>query len=307
MRFFQDKSHHRIVFSANFRYTVNGDTMKMIHKLLDQMSLIPINFQYTDPQPLSGQGFCFQSMMQQTVYGTYWKTKESSKQTWLVLFHGLGAHTRTDGYLDFVKKWLQQGYDVIGIDVRGQGGRTQNHRQIDPKGLYLTGYPKFEEYYYSLIYMDSYRLIDICQIIEPQHKIIANGGSQGGALALFVGAMHHNVRMILADMPSNTDIPYLITHSKGGFQAFLSHDHLEPWLLEDIDLLSYAHLIQKPILLASGSIDDICPLKTCESLYQKLSTKKSMIVYHGFGHGGYDDMHFPKKLKFIEEHINEGQ
>lgn len=281
--------------------------MQMIHELLHQLSLIPINYKLTDPQPLSGQGFCFQSMMQQTIYGTYWKTSEPSKQTWLVLFHGLGAHTSTEGYLHFVNQWLHQGYDVIGIDVRGQGGRTQNHCHTDSKGLYLTGYPNFFEYYYSLIYMDSYRLIDVCHIIEPHHKIIANGGSQGGALALFVGAMHQDVQLILADMPSNTDIIYLISHSTGGFQAFKSFSHLEPWLVEDIDLLSYASLIQKPVLLASGSLDTVCPLKTSESLYQKLSTKKSMIVYHGFGHGGYDDLHFPKKLKFIEQHNNKGQ
>ncbi|RJX25945.1 MAG: alpha/beta fold hydrolase [Acholeplasma sp.] len=275
--------------------------MQLIKELLNQHSYIPFDLNYTDHQPLSGQGFSFLSIKHQTIHGTFWRSTQPSKQTWLVLFHGLGAHTNTEGYLSFVKDWLAQGYDVIGMDVRGQGGRTKNHLPAHPDGLYLTGYPQFDDYYYALIYMDSYRLIDICQMIEPKNHIIASGGSQGGALALFVGAMHPKVDLILSDMPSNTDISVLIHESDGGFKAFKSYSPIESWLYSEIDQLSFASMIKVPVLLSTGTLDTVCPSKTCEALYQKLQTKKAMFIYHGFGHGGYDDLHFSQKLKFIRE------
>lgn len=277
--------------------------MQHIKKMLQELNLLPLDFKHTSQESLFGQGFSFLSLKQQIIYGTYWKSAQPTKKTWLVLYHGLGAHTQTEGYISFVKDWLLQGYDVIGIDVRGQGGRTKMHLPVDPKGLYVTGYPNVDDYYYSLIYMDSYRLIDICKKLEPDHRIIVNGGSQGGALALFVGAMHPNVDLILADMPSNTDISVLIHESTGGFKAFQHLSSVEPWLMSEIDLLSYAPMIKKPVLLASGTLDTVCPTKTCETLYQELKSKKALYLYPGFGHGGYDALHFKNKLKFIEENI----
>lgn len=242
----------------------------------------------------------YQSLHDDRIFGHVFEASDPSKHAWMVLFHGLGAHTLTPGYLEFVSWWNEQGYDVIGMDCRHQGGLTKGYPPVHPQGLYLSGLDHLSTYYYTALYVDAYRLIDVARTLKPDHHIYVTGGSQGGALALFAGATHPDVALVMADMPSNTDIHMLISSSTGGFKAFLDHGFSAPeWLVPNIDLLSYASIIKKPVLLASGSDDRVCPIETAETLFKQLQSDKMFYRYEHFGHGGYDDLHFPRKLEFI--------
>lgn len=281
-------------------YTILGDIMDQMKQLLTKMNDIPIDLLYEKQEEKTGILFSYLSLHHDRVYGRFFESKEKSKNAWIVLYHGLGAHTLTKGYLEFVKWWTDEGFDVIGIDMRHQGGLTKGNPEPDQRGLYLSGLSDFEHYYYTAVYLDSYRLIDVALQIKSHPMVIANGGSQGGALALFVGAMHPKTSLILADMPSNTDIKTLIHGSTGGFKAFLDHEVTPPyWLLSEIDLLNYAPKIKVPVLLTSGTLDQICPLSTAEKLFLSLDGDKTFMHYDAYGHGGYDEIHFPEKLKTI--------
>ena len=282
--------------------------MKKMQNLILKLNQKPLDFKIESHDSTNGVLFSYRSHHNDLILGRYWNAEFNIKNVWIILYHGLGAHTGTAGYLEFVSWWTKKGYDVIGMDVRNQGGLTKGHPAPNPKGLYLSGLSSFNQYYYTSVYADAYRLIDVAHLIKPHSEIIVNGGSQGGALALFAGAIHPLVDLILADMPSNIDIKKLIEASEGGFTAFLSNHIIPPkWLFEEIDLLSYANDIKKPTLIASGDKDLVCPTETAKTLFNELNVEKSFILYETYGHGGYDVMHFPKKIEFINKHEKKGK
>jgi cephalosporin-C deacetylase len=276
--------------------------MKKMIALIDHIKQKPLNLSIESNIHRDGTMFSYLSYHNDRIYGRYFEATLNIKNKWIILYHGLGAHTNTEGYLTFVSWWNAQGYDVIGMDVRHQGGLTKGFPEPNPKGLYLSGIENFENYYYTAIYIDAYRLVDVAYQIKQQ-AIIANGGSQGGTLSLFVGATHPKINLILADMPSNIDIKTLINHSTGGYKAFLDFKIIPPnWLFEEIDLMSYVKEIKKPVLMASGSDDTVCPISTAEHFFESLDCKKSFMRYDHYGHGGYDIQHFLEKIKFIKTH-----
>lgn len=259
---------------------------------------------------ISEHVFSFDSSLNTRVFGSFFHAALPKKNICILMYHGLGAHTHTKGYIELAEMWTQQGFDVIGIDMRHQGGMTTGYPVVSNYGLYTSGFENEFSFYYLNLYVDSYLLVEVAKKIFPNAIYIANGGSQGGALALICAALHKDITLCIADMPSNTDINYLMHHSQSGFKDFKQfiHDHpsKEKYIydmLNDVDVLSYAHMINVPTLLSSGTEDQVCPTITTKKLYHLLTCKKDLILYEGYGHGGYDHLHFPKKLDFILKNV----
>lgn len=276
--------------------------MDWIHRIKQYNALININLEHN-----KDGSFRFMSTYDTWVYGKFLTPEHASSSEVIVLFHGLGAHMETEGYLEIAQSWINLGYNVIGMDVRHQGGKTLGFPKRDPEGLYLSGIDHLDTYYYYQVYLDAYRLIDVAKLLMPDAHLYATGGSQGGALAIFVGMYHPNVEIIMADMPSCIDIPYLIHNTESGFKTFKNYiaksnpnSEMIKHLLSEIDLGIICKDIKKPILLSSGDQDNICPLKTTESFFNSIQCDKDLIVYPGYGHGGYDHLHFKKKRQWIE-------
>lgn len=277
--------------------------MKHMKSLIEQIKQQPLEIKLEQQNNPRITRFSYPSHHGDLIYGHLFETEHKQNHACILLYHGLGAHTMSSGYLTFVKWWNDQGYDVIGMDVRNQGGLSKGKPTVDSRGLYLSGIDSFENYYYTSIYIDAYLLVDVAFKLKNYDHIYATGGSQGGALALFVTAMHPKIELVMAEMPSNTDILTLIHASEGGFRAFKNEQIHEPeWLYTDIDLMSYVHLIKKPVLLSTGSIDPICPPQTAKSFYEKLSCPKQFLIYEGCGHGGYDELLFKEKCQFIQHY-----
>lgn len=253
----------------------------------------------------------YQSLDQARIYGKLWTPNHPNNKC-IVLFHGLGAHTSTEGYLAIALRYVAHGFHVVGFDVRLQGGKT-----IDPTkyryleyGLYAGNIDSLFDYYYIKVYQDALMLmhvIDQIDFLKDTIKI-ATGGSQGGALALFVSSIRSNIDACVVDIPSCCNIPYLMNHSDGGFKQVnqLLMDVLElttPVMnqLSYIDLMNLTSYIKCRVLASVGGLDTICPPESFESTYQQIKTYKQRITYPEYGHGGFDLIHFPKKLAFINK------
>ena|GEM_PF-3275871 len=260
---------------------------------------------------LDKETFSFPSSLQTEVFGKYYQPQlpiEAIRGV-ILLYHGLGAVIQTPGYQELKDEWISNGFAVVGFDVRNQGGMTSGNPSRHPGGLYLSGIESIEDSYFVQMYLDSIRLVDVAKQLFPNKKIYATGGSQGGTLAIIAGMFHPDVKLVMADMPNCIDIPYLVHHANSGFQAFqtfqnglyLQDQSFYP-LLETIDLLSLAKYLTKPILLSVGSVDDVTPMVTTTKFYDLLSCEKKLIVYPGYGHGGFDSLHGTKKRQWISLH-----
>ena len=249
--------------------------------------------------------FIFTSTLEAKIHCVNYSQENISAPV-IVLFHGLGAHTETKGYQHIKDFWYSQGYHVVGMDVRNQSGKTISNISVSKKGLYASRIFSKSNYFYH-IYFDAISLLKIVRKLYPTSRIITTGGSQGGTLAIISSIFNDFVKAILADMPNCIHIPQLIETSNGGFNIFKSNyfkfhrqsKHIEN-SLNQVDLIHYVDEIKIPILLSSGNLDTVCPLKNLKSFYGNISSKKSLCIYEGYSHGGFDDLHFLKKLAFLK-------
>ena len=37
--------------------------------------------------------------------------------------------------------------------------------------------------------------------------------------------------------------------------------------------------------------------------YEKIKSQKEVIYYEGYGHGGFEEIHFPKKLEYVLNYL----
>ncbi len=277
--------------------------MTEFYEFINNNSEYPKNIEYENDTY-----FSFISTLNCKIHCRFF-SQEKLEAPVIVLFHGVGAHTSTAGYREIKDFWYSNGFHVVGMDVRNQGGMTHGAPTVSEHGLYASGiFNNFS--YFHHIYFDAVALVKIVKGLYPRSPIITVGGSQGGTLAIISSIFNSHVSLVLADMPNCIDVKALIQNSKGGFKIFkssffITHPqyHLVIESLLQIDLMNYVDHMNKPILLSSGNLDEICPLNNFMAFYEKLTCKKSIEIYEHFGHGGYDQLHNNKKLSFIYENL----
>ena len=69
------------------------------------------------------------------------------------------------------------------------------------------------------------------------------------------------------------------------------------------DVINMADKIKCPVYSSVGSIDDICPASFYIEAYDKITSLKEVVWYEGYGHGGFEEIHFPKKLQYVLDYL----
>lgn len=193
--------------------------------------------------------------------------------------------------------WTQAGFAVLMLDVRGQMGRTGNHLASDSgqaKGFISQNILDKDRCYYRAFLIDALRGIDWVsnrQEIDSE-RIAVSGSSQGGGLALAMGALHEKVCAIVANIPNLCHLDYGIYHSTGSLSElahYLNHypQHLSQVLdtLSYFDMLNLAHRIQIPAMLSVGLKDPVCPPETIFPVFRRISSQiKELEIYPFLGH-----------------------
>ncbi len=131
--------------------------------------------------------------------------------------------------------------------------------------------------------------------VMQQPKVIPNrisffGTSQGGGASLLLGSLFrdHGVRCVAADVPFLTNYP--LAAGRGAYYKATEGldavaDKTAGWkALGYVDTISHARRLTIPTLLTAGSLDEVCPLDTIESLYHRLPASRSLNVFEGMGH-----------------------
>jgi cephalosporin-C deacetylase len=229
----------------------------------------------------------------------------------VVVFHG---YPGSAGYPEEHAKWLQAGFAVLSLDIRGQLGRSGNRLDADSgqvKGFITQNILDKDRSYYRAIIVDGLRGMDWLvgrPEIDPDRIAVA-GGSQGGGFALAMGALSDKPRAILADIPNLCHLDYGIYHSTGSLSElaqYCSHypHHLGKVLdtLSYFDMLNLAHRIKVPALLSVGLKDPICPPETVFPVYHRIASPvKDLQIYPFIGHSV---MQAQQRLgiQFIREH-----
>ncbi|MDR1093656.1 MAG: acetylxylan esterase [Clostridiales bacterium] len=248
----------------------------------------------------------FDSVKNSRVYCRYARpanVKPDEKLPVLLQFHGYGG----DGG-PFVDKiaWAGQGYIVLAMDCRGQGGRSEDCNPVKGRtqgGLIMRGFddPDPTNLYFRNVFLDTVQIVKAAKSLpnaDPD-RIYATGGSQGGALTVACAALNGKdikkaapvhpflcdykrvwemdlARNAYHDIYEHLRFYYPTYEKQAGFWERLGH----------IDLQFLAPRITADVLWATGLMDNICPPSSQFAAYNKIKSKKQIRIYPDFAHEG---------------------
>lgn len=224
---------------------------------------------------------------------------ENGKMPAVLCFHGLSGHG--DTWSDLLK-YASQGYVVAAMDARGQAGLSE-----DVGGVKGSTWPTpfmrgidgdKHDLLMRDVYLDTALLAKIIMGLDcvDETRVATQGGSQGGALSLVCASLVPEIKKCAPWCPYLCDFKhvYEIDLNKDAYEGlhyyfrFFDPTHArEDEIFEKlgyIDIQNLARRMKAELLLQIGLVDTICPPSTQFAMYNKVTSKKNVILYPEFAH-----------------------
>lgn len=217
----------------------------------------------------------------------------------VAVFHGYsGASPDWYRLLPFVA----QGFSVLALDCRGQGGLSQDAG--GPWGTSLSGHivrgldVGASDLMYRHLFLDTVQAVQLL-MERPEvdaARVGATGFSQGGGLTLACAALEPRVRAAAPVYPFLCDYQRvwemdLATDAYEELRDFLrrfdpTHERIDDmWrTLGHIDVQHLAPRIEADVLMLTGLMDTVCPPSTQFAAYNRIRSPKQMVLYPDFEH-----------------------
>ena len=234
--------------------------------------------------------------------------------------HPLPAIFQFHGYHTNVGDWndkaalAAEGFIVVALDVRGQGGKSQDTSQTSGgtlKGHIIRGVEDGpEKLFYRSVYQDIYQLTKLVSNMPDvaEDRLISYGVSQGGALALVCAALTPTVKETYVQYPFLSDFreAYKLDVEQSAYEELAYwfrfrdplHEHEEEFFstLDYIDIQFLAERITSKVYWGMALEDRVCHPKTQFAVYNQLDTEKEIVYYPEYGHE-----YLPKFNDFMRE------
>ena len=187
---------------------------------------------------------------------------------------------------------LSTGVCCLSMDVRGQGGTTIDRAVYNSgctnSGLMTKGVLDQNEFYLKNVYLDAVRAVDVAATlpeVDPG-KIIACGGSQGGALSIAASALSGKVKKCYSYV---TSICCLKQRTELGSRIFGStHEFLKTYpqytdrvfdVLTYFDTVNMVSLLKVPTSFSLCLEDPVCLPHFVYTAYHYAPCEKTMDIY----------------------------
>jgi cephalosporin-C deacetylase len=221
----------------------------------------------------------------------------------VLIFHG---YTVDSGDWSDKLSFVSQGFSVAALDVRGQGGISEDHSIVSGNTVHghiirglddaLHGHP--EKLLFRQIFLDTAQLAKIVMEmpdVDPA-RVGATGWSQGGGLTVACAALEPRLKRIAPVYPFLSD--YLrvwdMDQAKDAYLEIKDYfRHSNPRhedeskvfeMLGYIDIQHLAPRICAEVMWSIGLMDTICPPSSQFAAYNKIKTQKRMDIYPDFVH-----------------------
>ncbi|MBL8088120.1 MAG: acetylxylan esterase [Chthonomonas sp.] len=224
-----------------------------------------------------------------------------AKSPAVIEFHGYSM--QSGEWIDLAK-WVHAGFSAWSLDVRGQGGRSEDVGGV--RGTTLRGHivrglgDEPSKMLYRSIFLDCAQLARIAasQDDTDGSRIGTIGWSQGGGLSLACAALSPFVTRCVSAYPFLADYQrvWAMDLAKDAYDElryFLrsfdpTHARIqEIWMqLGYIDVQHLAPRIKGEVRMLTGLMDTICPPSTQFAAYNKLTGPKSIVIYPNHSHEG---------------------
>jgi cephalosporin-C deacetylase len=217
----------------------------------------------------------------------------------LVMFHGYGA---SSGNWADKLGYVAQGYSVASLDVRGQGGQSQDVGGTmgrTSSGHFIRGIDDGpDKMLFRQVYLDCAQLAGIVMDMPEVDagRVGATGGSQGGGLTLACAALEPRIKRAALSYPFLSDYRRVwemdldvaaYTELRDYFRTFDPRHLREEEIftrLSYVDVQFLAPRIQAKTLMVVGLMDTVCPPSTQFAAYNKITAPKDLLIYPDFAH-----------------------
>lgn len=218
----------------------------------------------------------------------------------IVMFHGYTVNS--GDWFDKVN-YAAHGVTVLAMDCRGQGGRSEDNLHV--KGTTVRGHiirgvddPDPDRLYYRHVFLDTVQAARILMAMEEVDpgRVGVYGASQGGALAVACAALEPRIKEVVAVYPFLSDYKRVweldIDNSAYKeisyyFKMFDPNHEREDEIFRRLGYIDIQHLagrIKARVLWVTALNDMACPPSTQFAAYNKIRSKKELLLYHEYGH-----------------------
>lgn len=272
---------------------------------MEEADAVPLSYHF-EPSAIPHFPACrywdmwFTGMKGARIYARYLRPEREGKIPLVLQFHGYPGCGRS--FLE-QSSFAGMGMALIAMDCPGQAGRSEDvggFQGTTVSGHLIAGLDgPAEDMYYVRVYQN---IRILCRIVREMEgvdlsRIYVNGGSQGGGLGVACAALN-------PDLPCRAAIlyPFLSDFQKvwelGADEiAYEGLRYYTRWFdpsgertheifrkLGYIDVHNLAHMIRCEVMMGTGLSDSICPPQTQFACYNRMTCKKTHILFPDFGH-----------------------
>lgn len=225
----------------------------------------------------------------------------SGKLPAVLLFHGLSGSA--DEWSSLLK-YTAEGYVVAYLDVRGQAGLSE-----DVGGVLGTTFTTpfirgidgdKHDLHMRDVFLDTALMAKIVMGLPyvDETRVGVTGGSQGGCLSVVCACLVPEIKKCAPLFPYLSDYKrvYDMDLNKGAyeglryyFRMFDPNHEREAEIfmkLGYIDIQNLAKRMKAELLMFTGLVDTTCPPSTQFAMYNKVTSKKNVVIYPEYGHEG---------------------
>lgn len=235
------------------------------------------------------------------IYAKHLRPKQrDGKIPAIVLFHGYGGNS---GEWCDKLVYAMSGMAVFAMDVRGQGGKSEDVGGVCGNTLHghiIRGLAEEDpqKLLYRDIFLDTAQLAGIAMNMDfvDETKVYVRGGSQGGGLAIACAALEQGVAKVFIEEPFLCDYRRvwdmgLDQNAYAELREYFRlydpmHEREEETFLKlgYIDGQHLAPRIRAEVLMLTGLLDNVCPPSTQYAAYNKMTCKKRHLLYPEYYH-----------------------
>ena len=226
---------------------------------------------------------------------------EEGKMPAVLMFHGLSASScEWSGLI----KYASQGYVVAFMDVRGQGGPSEDVGATigtTSSNPFIRGIDGDKHNLLMRdVFLDTALLAKIIMELDyvDENRVGVTGASQGGALSVACACLVPEIKKCAPIYPYLSDYKrvYEMDLNKGAYEGLRYYfRHFDPTherfdevyeKLGYIDIQNIAKRMKAEVLMFTGLMDTTCPPSTQFAMYNKVTSKKNVVFYPEYGHEG---------------------
>lgn len=229
----------------------------------------------------------------QYIYGYLTKPQKNGKYPIVVSPPGAGVKPMNPLKTIF---YAESGCIRFDMEIHGINPSldAENYKDISrafgshtPNGYLANGINDRDTYYMKKVYLACVRAVDyLTGLPEWDGKnMVAQGGSQGGALALILAGLDSRITACVANHPALSDMAgYAGKGITGGYPHFgrkYNGITLTPEVIKTLayyDVVNFARRITVPVYMTWGFNDNVCPPTTSYAVYNVITSPKEALI-----------------------------